>query len=96
MRSFPRLSAQEANHKPKDGDRIFVDVSIEAMEKICLKKIEDYWDHKEYPMSNMAKTKPLALEMLMRDWSWGEPMVITWNKSRNQKIAEGDFSGGIG
>jgi len=63
------------NHQPKSGERVFVDFSKEAAEKLNKEKVEEYWDHSDYPLSKWHSSKEDALKSFMKEWKFGEPSV---------------------
>ena len=74
------LDEYAPNYHPVVGERIFVDHSIEAEEKIRREQIERCWDSGEYPMKEMTDlwtTKKEALKYFLDKWRFGEPTIIT-------------------
>ena len=39
------------HYKPSKGERIFVDLTRERAEQFARERVETYWNHPEYPMS---------------------------------------------
>ena len=72
------LDEYAPNHQPQKGERIFVDWSREAEEKMRKRQIEEYWDAKELPMkeyTDLWKTKEEALQYFLDQWTFGQPTV---------------------
>jgi len=68
------------NYQPKKGERIFVDWSREAEEKMRREQIEKYWKDGKYPMkdrTDLWKTKEEALQSFLNEWEFGYPTVET-------------------
>lgn len=66
------------NYQPQKGERIFVDWSREAEEKMRRKQIDQYWASGEYPMkdrTDLWKNKEKALQYFLDSWEFGQPTV---------------------
>lgn len=63
-------------HVPKVGDYIFIDCDREAWEAIEKAKIEEWWNHPEYPLSARYETKEQALEEFMKEFRPGQPLTV--------------------
>lgn len=61
------------DHVPDIGDRIFVDMTRERFEEVQKQKIERYWDHPEYPMSERWESKEEALSKLTSSFDPEQP-----------------------
>lgn len=70
-----QLDSYDPNYQPKKGDRIFVDWSREAAEKVNREKIDMLWNHEEWRLKDQFETKSQALEMLMKTWTFGQPAL---------------------
>jgi hypothetical protein len=82
------------NHVPRQGDRIFVDITPEEWERINREQIDRFWDHPEYPMSKHFATKEDAL-VHAPPFRSGEPMLIEvgpegWQAARGTEAGAGD------
>lgn len=55
------------NHKPKKGDRIFVDLTHERAREIAVRQVERWWDGGENvpPMKEYYSSKEVAIEQLI-------------------------------
>jgi hypothetical protein len=72
-----RNDRRDAHYKPKPGDRIFVDATREMLLDLAKKRVEENWNHPQYPMSEMFETKDAAVEMLLEDWTKrGGPALV--------------------
>ena len=68
------------NHQPQKGERIFMDWSREAEEKLRREYIEKNWDSGDFPMkerTDLWKTKEEALQYFLDSWEFGQPTTIT-------------------
>lgn len=68
------------DHKPKSGDRIFIDLTPVEAEKLAAEQVERWWSHHEHPMSLRYESKEeavkiLAKEMLERWLPGGSPDI---------------------
>lgn len=54
------------HHKPKRGDRIFVNLTMERALADRKPLVERYWNDPEYPMSERWPTKEAAVEELAK------------------------------
>lgn len=66
------------NHQPQKGERIFVDWSREAEEKMRRKQIDKCWDLGKYPMkerTDLWGNKKEALQYYINMWEFGQPTV---------------------
>lgn len=74
------LDEYAPNYQPQKGDRIFVDWSKEAEEKMRREQIDQHWDSDKYAMKDMTdlwKTKEEALKYFLNEWKFGQPTVET-------------------
>jgi hypothetical protein len=71
------LDQYDPDYIPQKGDRIFVDWSREAAEKFYRQMVDEYWDHKDHPLSKNGhfKTKEDALASYLSTWEFGQPTV---------------------
>lgn len=65
------------DHMPQIGDRIFTDWTRQMAQDDIKKRIELFWDDKDFPMSEHYRTKEEALKILMSEWKFGCPCTIT-------------------
>lgn len=68
------------DYKPKEGERIFIDLLYERFLELQKRKIERYWNDTEYPMCEMFDNKEEALKQLTEDFRKGEPSIKTITK----------------
>lgn len=65
------------NHEPKEGDRVFIDWSRTAARVEYIKRVEQYWDSEFNSISATYETKEQAVEEVMKQWQFGEPVLET-------------------
>jgi len=65
----------DPNYQPKEGERVFIDLPKEFAKIKYQQQIDDNWESKQYPISEMFKTKEQALESFMKQWQFGTPMI---------------------
>ena len=65
------------NFRPPPGMRVFVDMTQELADKAARERVEDWWDHPEYPMSSRYATKEEAAAALASDYVGGVTVVET-------------------
>lgn len=62
-----QLDKYAPDHKPKPGDRIFVDLTVEKAREYAQKQIDQRWDTADdYPMQAHFESKEEALEILSK------------------------------
>lgn len=67
------------DHVPKKGERIFITLPKEVNDIYNRKRIEMYWEGKNYPMKERFATKEEAFKALSGDTlKEGEPWIVTW------------------
>lgn len=64
------------NYQPEPGTRMFVDTTPEQARADAEKRVDDYWDHPEYPMSGSGRTKAEWIEVLCKDFRPGQPRLV--------------------
>lgn len=64
------------NHQPRPGDRVFVDLTADALRESVTRRVDEYWDHPDYPMSRTFESRGAAIDALAVDVQPGEPMLI--------------------
>lgn len=65
-------------HRPKIGDRVFVDMDIDEAKRIESEKVETYWNNDfgvMPPLSKQFKTKEEAISMFLSNYRKGEPYL---------------------
>jgi len=61
---------------PEKGQRIFVDLT-EERNRICMKQcVDNNWNRKPYPASEMYKSKEQMMNELCKDFKTGDPDII--------------------
>jgi hypothetical protein len=69
------LDEYDPYHYPEKGERIFVDCSREAAEQFHRKRIDQFWEHPDFSLKERFGTKAAALEVLMNEWKFGQPLL---------------------
>lgn len=59
------------------GQRYFTDLDPEAYLALTEKRVEEWWDHPQYPMSKRWETKEEAVKVLMGEFQPGSPTIKT-------------------
>ena len=65
------------NYYPRSGERVFIDLTLEAFVIYQRRKICMLWCHGNYPMSERWKTKEEALVALVKDFQPGSPDIVS-------------------
>ncbi len=63
------LDQYRPHYKPRNGERIFVDLTPERARELAVKKVEILWDHPEMPMSGHCPDKETAAQMFVDSWT---------------------------
>ena len=70
------------DHKPEVGEWIWVDLDPEKALQQTMARVEEWWDHPEYPMRDAFESKDAAARVLMKDMfesqhpQTGEPIKL--------------------
>jgi hypothetical protein len=60
------------DHKPKKGDRIFVDLTVEKSREYAQRMLDEHWD--EFKIEGRSKEE--QLEMMVDDFEEGQPDIL--------------------
>lgn len=65
------------DHIPEAGQRVFIDMPLNVKQLYAKVKVNKFWDHPIYPISEMHETKEKAFEAfsVLKE---GEPYIITF------------------
>lgn len=59
---------RKPDYRPTIGDRIFIDLTLERARELAAERVEEYWDHPDYPMRSRYANKDAAGEVLAADY----------------------------
>lgn len=75
LRSGKQASHVNWNHdfykpdfRPTIGDRIFIDLTHEIALHLAAERVEEYWEHPDYPMKGRWPNKAAAAAALAKDY----------------------------
>jgi hypothetical protein len=71
---------------PPVGMRVFVDLSPERAREIAERKVNEFWEHPQYPMKDRYPDKEAAIQAFIADFRPGEPDVITVDEAFRQRL----------
>ncbi len=58
------LDRYAADHQPRPGQRVFIDLPREVAERFAREQVERYWEHPEYPMRERFASREDAIAHL--------------------------------
>lgn len=66
------------NYEPPVGSRVFVDLDPEKALELAWQRVEQYWDHPEYPMRGRYSSKEEIAQILAKEYydDGGQPHLI--------------------
>lgn len=82
------------NYKPKAGERIFVDLTPEKAREYAARRVDQYWDHEEYPLSARFDNREAAIEAFAGDMlsQPGQPDLLTITPELEREFASQELT----